>query len=103
VLSDFINSFDFVRMKPDREVIIQAPGAFARALSKPGSEYAIYIFNGPGCLLKLNLPAGRFLTEWISTYNGKVLKNETTDHGGGQIILSSPEFKEDIALRIKRI
>jgi hypothetical protein len=103
VLSDFIHSFNFVGMKPDNNVIEQAPGAFARALSKPGKEYAIYIFNGPECRLKLNLPPGKYSAEWISTQDGKVIKNEEIDNKGGQISLSSPGFREDIALRIKKL
>jgi hypothetical protein len=103
VLSDFIHSFEFVRMRPDREVIIQAPGVFARALSQPGKEYAIYISNGTRCTLNLRLPEGKYSTEWINTANGDIIMSEIIDQKSGEAKLQSPIYKEDIALRIKRL
>ncbi len=100
VLSEFIHSFDFVKMKPDHSTILVAQGSFARVLSESGKQYAIYLNNGSRGTLKLNLPAGNFESEWINTLNGNVLKTEKLKHSGGTIALSSPEFLEDIALKI---
>lgn len=45
ILRDFINGFEFVKMKPDNSVIkaTQPPGLNARALIEPGRAYAIYL------------------------------------------------------------
>ncbi len=102
VLSDFINSFNFINMKPDYDFIIQSPGAFTRALSEPGKQYAVYIHNGSKCDLNLKLPAGNYSVEWISTKDGRQVKTEKIDHQNERIILKSPEYIEDIALKIIR-
>ncbi len=102
LLSDFLYSFEFVRMKPDYEVVVRSPGVVVRALSEKGKQYAIYISNGTACELALDLPKGRYQVEWISTLNGSILKQQKVKTRGGQIVLSSPSFSEDIALRIIR-
>ena len=102
-LSGFINSFDLVKMKADYEVIIQSPGVFARALSEPGKQYAIYIHNGSKCNLILNLPAGKYSVEWVSTKADGSKVTEKIDHRGGRILIQSPDYIEDIALKIVRI
>ena len=102
ILADFLRSFKFINMKPDYEVIVQAPGAFARAISEKGKQYAIYLKNGNQCDLKLNLPNGRYGFEWISTTGGRVLNSGEFRYKSGQTILKSPEYKDDIALKIIR-
>jgi hypothetical protein len=103
VLSDFIHSFDFIRMKADYNVILQSPGTFASALSEPGRQYAMYIYSGSRCELKVAIPEGNYKTEWINTRDGSVLKTETRTPFSGQMILKSPEYQQDIALRITRL
>jgi hypothetical protein len=103
VLSGFLHSFQFIKMKPDYEVVVQAPGATARALSEKGRQYAIYLKNGTICDLKLNLPKGSYSAEWISTLNGNVAKSEKIKTRGGHLILTSPSYSEDIALKIVRL
>ena len=102
VLSDFLHSFEFIKMKPDYEVIVQAPGAFGRALSEPGRQYAIYLKDGKQCNLKLNIPRGRYHFEWISTGDGSFLRSGELKCKSGMIILESPVYKDDIALKIIR-
>ena len=100
VLYDFIHTFNFTGMKPDRNVVVQSPGAFARVLSESGKQYAVYLHNGEKCDLHLSLPAGKYSASWISTKDGRLLKYESLLHKGGTIIIQSPEYKDDIALRI---
>ena len=52
--------------------------------------------------LALNLPAGRYRAEWVNTLDGHVDKSEKVTHGGGDLTLGSPEYKEDVALRVKK-
>ena len=101
-LSDFIHSFKFLKMAPDKNTIKMASGAVAHALSEQGKQYAIYLSNGKKCDLKLILPKGNYSCEWVSTLDGKVIKSVMVKHDGGEINMTSPEFSDDIALKIIR-
>ncbi len=105
ILKDFINSFDFVRMKPDNSVIKAGiPNkATARALVQPGKGYAIYINGGNKADFVVSLSKGAYRAEWVNTKTGKVDKKETFQHTGGNRTLSSPKYTDDIALGIKRV
>ena len=50
----------------------------------------------------LDLPAGDYQAEWVSTKTGQVEKTEDFTHAGGNRRLISPAYVEDIALRVKR-
>ena len=105
ILRDFINSFDFIRMKPDNSVIKGGipDKATARVLVEKGRAYAIYINGGNGANLVLELPAGKYRAEWLNTKTGKIDKNETFEHTGDNRTLQSPKYSDDIALRILRL
>lgn len=103
ILKEFLTEFDFIRMKPDETVLkggLPAKGR-ARVLSKPGKQYAIYLFGGKIAKPSLGLPAGKYTVEWVSPLTGKVLKTETLRATGTPVELTSPEFDPDIALRIR--
>jgi hypothetical protein len=117
VLKEFMDGFDFVRMKPDNSVVKDgrvtaplggAPGAAkeakvtVRALVEPGKQYAVYVKGGVKAELTLDLPRGAYKAEWVDTKTGEVVKAEDFDHDGGGRALASPEYAEDIALRVRR-
>ena len=104
ILSDFINSFDFIRMQPDNSVIKGGVSekVTARALVEPGRTYAIYINGGGEAQLQVDLPGGKYSAQWVNTKTGKIDKKETFEHTSGTRSLKSPDYKEDIALRIIR-
>jgi hypothetical protein len=102
ILGRFLAGFDFVRMAPDPALIVSgvpAKGA-AYGLAEPGRAYAIYVAGGTQTELGLQLPAGRYRAEWVDTHTGAVAKGADLDHTGGRIVLASPRYIEDIALRI---
>jgi len=106
ILADFINGVDFVKMKPDNSVIrdgVSSP-VTARALVQAGKAYAIYIRGGMGRItLTLNLPKGRYRAEWLNPRTGQIEQRQRFTHPGGPLRLApSPEYSEDIALRISR-
>lgn len=103
ILKRFMHGFEFVRMKPDARVISGGipEGARAWALAEAGRAYAIYISAGDQAELALDLPAGKYTVEWINTRTGDIDKQEQIEHGGGTRIVSSPQYSEDVALRIK--
>jgi hypothetical protein len=100
ILSDFMNSFNFIKMKPDKTSVSGTGNQFIRVLSEPGKQYAAYIEKGCPSQIKINLPAGLITIEWISTLNGKTVKVEKIDHTGGDAFLTCPDFGEDIALKL---
>jgi len=105
ILKDFINSFDFIRMKPDNSVIKGGvpDKATARALVRVGRAYAIYINGGSEMKLIVELPKGTYKAEWVNTKTGNVDKTETFQHASGNRTLPSPKYVDDIALRIRRL
>ncbi len=62
ILRDFIQRFDFLRMAPAPDVLAPSSlpaGVSARALAKPGEQYAVYVRTAP-------LP-GQFSARWSGT------------------------------------
>lgn len=117
ILKEFMESFDFVEMKPMNDAIkggtISAPlntgsrdGARAtttqvtvRTLAIPGQQYATYVRGGAQANLVVNLPPGKYLAQWHDTKTGKVEKKTELD--GGERTLESPAYDQDIALSIR--
>ena len=101
VLKEFIESFDFVRMRPDRAAVVGKD--VAGALVETGKAYAVYVKGGPRTELGIvDLPAGSYRAEWVDPRRGTVLTDEILEHAGGTRILTSPEYSEDLALRLVR-
>ena len=74
----------------------------AQVLSEPGVAYAVYI-NGSGLKnLTIELPAGKYKSQWLNTKTAEILKTESLAHTGGRTELNIPEYTDDVALRIKR-
>ncbi len=103
ILRDFINNFDFIKMRPDNSVVKELPdNVTAQVLSEPGRAYALYI-NGSGLKnLTIEIPPGSYMHEWIDTRVAKMLSAKALTHQGSPLKLPVPEYKDDIALRIKR-
>lgn len=102
ILRRFLSGFDLVKLQPDPAVIASGvpQGASAHALAEPGRAYTIYLLGGTRAELGLELPAGRYRVEWIDTRTGEVARGQALDHPGGRASVASPEYAEDIALKI---
>jgi len=104
ILKDFLEGFEFVRMAPDPTsiagVLPEGRRPSVRALSEKGKAYAIYFHGGSLAEVAIDLPAGRYRVEWINPRTGKVDGSRDLDHPGGRAVLRSPEYAEDLALRI---
>jgi hypothetical protein len=109
ILSDFIHSFEFVKMRPDNSVVKGGvpTGVSARALVEPSRAYAIYIRPMPGSKewkpvesLVVELPRGTLRAQWINVLDGSIARNERFEHPGGEKSLAAPKYQDDIALRI---
>lgn len=102
ILTDFMYGFNFIRMSPDNSVIksVMPSENAVRVLADTDRAYAIYIKGGTKTELEIDLPKGDYKAEWLNTKSGVIEENKEIDHGGGNIKLLSPDYEEDIALRI---
>ncbi len=120
VLREFINRFDFVKMKPADKLVRagRSDDVSVRVLAEPGRQYAIYLHNSPmprwkdraklntgdfQVNLELDAPAATYRAEWIEPATGKVLLAETKQHTGGALALPSPRYTQDVALRLTAV
>jgi hypothetical protein len=119
VLRDFMDSIPFAAMKPTSDIVRSgiAEGASVLALGAPGKAYGLYLHHGRPVRnqkpqyaidnaprkaeLSMELPAGRYGAEWVDTKTGVVAKQERFTHRGGTRAISSPEYTQDIVLRIR--
>ncbi|MEX0938119.1 MAG: hypothetical protein WDZ59_09690 [Pirellulales bacterium] len=110
ILKEFIEGFDFVRMKPANDIVKShrivgeqpEPGSRSavRVLAEAGKAYAVYVNGGSQIELELAIPDGEYTAEWINTKTGRNEKTEAIQHTGGSKRLVSPMYTEDIALRL---
>ena len=100
-LRSFIESFDFVKMQPDFDVVVHSPGTQVQAISQPGIQYAMVFTGVASKWVKLNLPKGKYNFEFISPYSGKSLnKGFFKQKKGGIYEIKMPEFGEMVVLKI---
>lgn len=101
ILKEFMESFNFVKMKPDFTVVYHSPGAESQCISEPGKQYAIILAGDKLEKVKLYLPKGKYNYQLISPFDGNPLKKGyfKQDKTGLKEI-SIPPFKEIVALRI---
>ncbi len=106
ILSDFIHAMNFLAMKPDNSIIQNKlpSGVTARALVESGKTIVIYLRNEPSKVEKTKLEVvladGKWHGEWLDTKTGAVI-DKIELHGGQVVDIASPEYKQDIALRIQ--
>ena len=90
---------------------------FCIMLADPGKQYALYIFHGayetewgahfipyPGNYtdsLKINdIPPGDYFLEWIDPSKGSVKDSQKIYWKGGDLLLKTPSYSLDLAMRI---
>lgn len=117
-LQRFMSSFEFVRMRPAKDVIAAGvpDSGNARVLAEPGRQYAIYLHHAKlmpdyrpryavqtkaqRIALVLNLPKGAYVVRWFNPRAAKWEGEDQFTHEGGRKVLTSPDYAEDLALSI---
>lgn len=118
-LQAFMSSLDYAKMAPDKDSVRSgAPqGAYMRAISEPGKQYAMYIHHSgdrsrgsyevtPGTYqerLSLNLKPGKYRAEWVNPALGTVVESKEINHRTEPCELNTPTYSIDLALRMKRL
>lgn len=103
ILSGFLQSFPLANLRPDSQVVANAPGLIAHALASPGRVYAIYLDGDGPADVTLALPQGHFHADWLDVTTGKIAKVEDFQNPSGTTTLHSPNFKAGIALKIVKL
>lgn len=108
-LREFLQSFEFVRLKPDKSWVKSGLPEKTRvhALIEPGKQYAAYIFSGTNSApknltLHVDLPEGDYRVEWVDVLSGKTVKSERLKSKDGANQIVSPDYDREIALRIRQ-
>jgi hypothetical protein len=102
VLAEFLNGFDLARLGPGCDAIVRSPGVVAFGLATRGVQYAFYLRGRAPAELTIDLPPGAYRAEWVDVLDGSVVRSEEIEHAGGARTIASPDFDEEIALRIVR-
>ena len=102
-LKEFIEGFDFVRMRPDPSIVLSLPEkSSVRALVEAGRQYAIY-WRGTGvCKLELELPAGRYEVVWLNPLTGRRTTGSFRQKSDGRAVFSSSDHQGELAFGLVR-
>jgi hypothetical protein len=103
-------------------VTVQAVGEdgalSVRVLGDPGKAYAGYIHRSAAPVwdnarklnrgsfedsFRLDVPAGEYHAEWLDPATGKPLRDARLQHAGGALLLTTPTYESDLALRLRRL
>jgi hypothetical protein len=118
-LKNFMSSFDFIKMRADKNFVVGSvpAGAYCRGISQLGVQYAFYHHHShlderreyyiapPGNYtetLDLGIPEGTYKADWVDPASGSTISSITFTQRGGTKQLATPQHFVDIALRIKR-
>jgi hypothetical protein len=102
-LKSFIESFDFLNMKPDSTLISgdSIVVSNAQVLAEAGKQYAVYVFGKGPHTFDLTAPAGNYTVEFLNPLTG-IFESRQDVVSDGRIKLTSPEYTEDLAIKVMR-
>jgi hypothetical protein len=125
VLMSFMYSLDFIRMTRFSDFSVADTGVLSRGIAEAGKQYALYIFHGSrkwddwpqgptasrfnvktGLFrdaITINVLPGKFKIEWISPSTGELIDSSLITWKGGRLILPTPRYNFDIALKMSRV
>jgi hypothetical protein len=100
-LKNFINGFDFLKMRPDSTIVSAnfALSGKSQVLAEEGRQYAVYVFGKGPFNIALSIPSGTYQVEFMDPLSGKLeqTENVTSD---GKVTLACPAYPEDVAIKL---
>ncbi len=103
-LLKFVNTLNFIQMKPEKQVVIVNYGdENVYPLVNAGKQYAIYFEGGSKAKLMLSIPNGKYNLKWINPSDLRVISQKPIVINTGSINLLGPEYKEDVLLYIEAV
>lgn len=110
ILAEYMKSIDYINMYPVKDDKIRFPEqatATVQALAKENELFAAYLHRKDTVsnvsALEIDLPAGSYDLTWTDTKNGTGTHAALVNHGGGWLLITSPAFVEDIAMKLVKI
>jgi hypothetical protein len=110
ILAEFMKTIDFINMEPVKEDIIKLPvngDVEVRALAKVDTEFALYLSRKDNSIGKsgfeIKLSPGSYELKWINTKTGDENVENLKNHSGGFAMIMSPDYTEDIALKVVKV
>ena len=106
ILAGFMRSLNFINMKPVGDGVVKPGngGTSVEGLVEDGKVWALYLSSkdtvATSSVLEVNLPAGSYNLTWTDTKTGSESPESPNDHNGGWLQIKSPEYLNDIAIRI---
>jgi hypothetical protein len=97
ILKDFMESFDFVKLKPVKSQKGDDDKHTVYQLAEPGKQYAFYFEDADKNKVSLNLPSGNYTIDIISVKDGTKRSLGRKNHTGGELQLDIPG-RRDFAL-----
>ncbi len=103
ILRDFLESFDFIKMKPAPNFLYHAPGMIGQALGEEGKQYALFLSGNAGEWVKINLPEGKYTYAFMAPDSGEELAKGEVQGSEQPVSLSLPQGHYRLALRVVTI
>lgn len=102
IMKDFIESFDFVRMKPDNSILQVTKGNVAefQVLAETGKQYAVYLDKASEATLQLQIPDGKYQLEWLNPITGAINNKGEQTVSNRLLKLVCPESEKDLLLKL---
>jgi hypothetical protein len=103
-----MTGLDLEHMQPDEGAVRQWPefSSDIFLLDDPGRVYAFYFKGGSNTrvtVLSLDAPAGMYQKEWTNPRTRESLRDDGVEHPGGALRIVTPEYSEDLALKLVRV
>jgi hypothetical protein len=93
VLKDFMESFDFIKLKPIESQKNNDDNYIVYQLAEAGKQHAFYFENVHKTMVSPYLPAGDYTIDLISVEDGKKRSLGTKNHKGGKLDLDISGMK----------
>ena len=103
-LLKFMNSLNFIKMKPNFEAVALNYGdENIYPLVNDGKEYSVYFEGGSRAKIKLIVPKGKWKITWYNPSDLKILISSEIQLEKVLLELIVPNYKEDILLLVTKI
>ncbi|NJO69243.1 MAG: hypothetical protein HC830_08150 [Bacteroidetes bacterium] len=103
ILKNFLESFSFISMKPNNEILKVSNGSISayQVLAEEGQQYAIYLERGNAPEIELTIPDGNYAAVWLNTLTGKEERSEEVVSTGGKARIKYQGSFEDLVIGLK--
>ena len=108
ILAGFMRSLNFINMKPVGDDVVKSgnEGTSVEGLVEDRKVWALYLSTkdtvATSSVLEVNLPAGSYNLTWTDTKTGSGTPESKNDHNGGWLQIKSPEYLNDITIKLEK-